>query len=392
MALTKKQLERRRSGIGASEIAAIAGESKWATPIQIYEAKVNGAELEATYQMDLGTELEAPIARVWAKRQGRFLALVDTLQHPRRPFALATPDRAVYLTAEQRGDSRKVRADVRDAERLLQVKSTNWRMRPFWGQEGTDQIPAEYLAQAHWEGSVAGVERVDFAVDFDKTQLHSYTVIVRPAVFEAFYEIAERFMVDHVAARVPPPPDASERYREFLAKLYPTPKTDQLIAIGTDDPLFTDVEYFARLKVGQASIKKLLTLLQNKIAARIGEDTGLQGDFGRITYKRTRDGQATDWQAVASEAIALASLVVQTLPQGDQRAELEAKLALLIANHTKVRPGYRRLHCAWAPALKVDVENLELKLSMLEAQLAADQEVSEDADRSTTTQEEGDTQ
>jgi putative phage-type endonuclease len=370
MALTKKQLERRRSGIGASEIAAIAGESKWATPIQIYEAKVFGAELEETYQMDLGTELEAPIARVWAKREKRFIAPVDTLQHRTKQYALATPDRAVYLTQEARGDARKLKTDVRDAERLLQVKSSSWRMRRLWGDDGTDQIPAEYLCQAHWEGSVAGVDRVDFAVDFDKTQLHTFTVMVRPAIFDALYEIAERFMIDHVFARVAPPPDASERYREYLAKVFPTEKAETLVPIGPDDPLLVDLEYFARLKASAPAIKKLTRLLENRVKNRIGEATGVLGEFGKITWKRTRDGQTVDWQAAATEAVQLAGLVVQTLPEGAQRMALEGRLKSLIASHTSVRAGYRRLYYSWAPRLKADIENLEIKLQLLEQQLA----------------------
>ena len=180
MGLSKRQLAFRRGGIGASEIAALAGESQYATPIAIYEAKVLGAELEATYQMDLGNELEEPIARIWAKQQGRFLARVDTLKHPTKTLAIATPDRAVYLSQEARGDARKLKTDVRDAERILQVKSTNWRLKHLWGDEGTDRIPREYLCQAHWEGSVAGVDSVEFAVDFDKSKLARFRVRVSP--------------------------------------------------------------------------------------------------------------------------------------------------------------------------------------------------------------------
>lgn len=387
MALTKKQLEKRRLGIGASEIAAIAGESKWATPIQIYEAKVFGSQLEETYQMDLGTELEAPIARVWAKREKRFIAPVDTLQHRTKQYALATPDRAVYLTQEARGDARKLKTDVRDAERLLQVKSSSWRMRRLWGDDGSDQIPPEYLAQAHWEGSVAGVDRVDFAVDFDKTQLHTFTVLVRPAIFEALYEIAERFMVDHVFARVAPPPDASDRYREYLSKVFPAQKADALVTIGADDPLLSDLEYFARLKAAAKPIKKLTTLLENRLKSRVGDNTGLIGEFGKITWKRTRDGQAVDWQGIANDALQVAGLVVQTLPLGDQRAELEKRLQGLVASHTKVRPGYRRLHCTWAPGLQAAVENLEIKLQLLEQQLADGDETSDEEEQQSNTQE-----
>lgn len=352
MSLSKRQLALRRNGIGASEIAALAGESQYATPISIYEAKVLGAEIEATYQMDLGNEIEEPIARVWAKQHSRFLARVDTLKHSTKAIALATPDRAVYATAEARGDARKLKTNVRDAEMILQVKSTNWRMRHLWGPEGSDRIPREYLSQAHWEGSVAGVETVEFAVDFDKTKLVRYRVRVSPVVFEALYELAERFWVEHVVARVPPPPDASDRYAEFLSRAFPTPQSDELIVLPPEDPLTQQIEYFARLKADAKAVEALIDLIQNRMRARTGNTTGLTGSFGTVTFKRTRDGEQVDWERVAGDAMTLAKTVLiakEISPK--QRQELVDEINALVKRHTSVRPGYRRLHSKWSPSI-----------------------------------------
>lgn len=369
MGLTKKQLAFRRTGIGASEIAALAGESQYATPIAIYEAKVLGVELEATYQMDLGNEFEEPIARIWAKQENRFLARVNTLRHPEKKLAVATPDRAVYVTEAQRGDRRKIRNDVRDAERLLQVKSTNWRLKHLWGDEGTDRIPREYVCQAHWEGSVAGVAIVDFAVDIDKTRLYRYRVTVRPAVFEALYEIAERFWVDHVVPRRPPPPDATDRYTEFLKRVYPRETNATLVPIADSDPLLVDVKYFAQLKAGMDPLKKLMKLLQNRLLNRTGENMGITGSFGTITFKRTRDGETIDWELVANEAITIAKLVLSQLPEGDRRSELNAQIDALVKRHTTPRPGYRRLHAKWASGLQQASDAIELRLELLQKEL-----------------------
>lgn len=370
MGLSKRQLAFRMGGIGASEIAALAGESQYATPIAIYEAKVLGAELEATYQMDLGNELEEPIARIWAKQQGRFLARVDTLKHPAKTLALATPDRAVYLTAEARGDARKLKTDVRDAERILQVKSTNWRLKHLWGEEGSDRIPREYLCQAHWEGSVAGVDSVEFAVDFDKTKLARFRVRVSPTVFEGLYELAERFWTDHVLARVPPPPDATDRYTEYLKRVFPTETSDAIIAIGPEDSLARDIEYFAKLKAGEKPLKSLLRLIQNRMLARTADATGLTGSFGRVSFKRTRDGTITDWERVAGDAIMLAKTILTAKEISPaQRHELFDEVEALVKRHTAPKPGYRRLHAKWAAGLQQEVGSIELKLDLLKKSL-----------------------
>lgn len=372
--MTKKQLEERRTAIGASEIAALAGLSKWASPIQIYEAKVTGAALETTYAMELGNEFEAPIARVWARMNQRFIANVATLRHPEKPYAIATPDRAVYVTAESRGDARMKKTDVRDAEKLLQVKSTNWRMRSLWGHEGTDSIPDEYLCQAHWEGAVAGQQIVDFAVDFDKTKLCEYRVTVSLEVFEKLYEIAERFMVDHVLAQRPPPPDASDAYGEYLARVFPRHTRDVLDPVDDAETIIEDIRLFARFKSAEKRIETLKKLLYHRIAARISGAAGISGSFGKITFKATKDRRVTDWQKVADEALRIASLVVQSMPEGDHRAELAEDVRKLIETNTKTVQGYRVMRPTWAGPLKLDAETIELRLDALKAGLEAQTE------------------
>lgn len=371
MGLSKRQLAFRRGGIGASEIAALAGESQYATPIAIYEAKVLGAEIEATYQMDLGNELEEPIARIWAKQQGRYLARVDTLKHPTKTLALATPDRAVYLSQEARGDARRLKTDVRDAERILQVKSTNWRLKHLWGEEGSDRIPREYLCQAHWEGSVAGVDSVEFAVDFDKTKLARYRVRVSATVFEGLYDLAERFWKDHVLARVPPPPDATERYTEYLKRVFPSETTETIIAIAPEDSLARDIEYFAKLKAGEKPLKLLLKLIQNRMLARTAEATGLTGAFGNVTFKKTRDGTTTDWERVAGDALGMLRNLLQpgTTLNAAAREEMVREVDGLVKAHTEPKPGYRRLHAKWAAGLQQEVSSIELKLDLLKKSL-----------------------
>lgn len=376
MTLTKRQQGIRLTGIGASEIAALAGLSKWATPIAIYEAKMGIAPELDSYAVDLGTELEAPIARVWAKRSKRFLALVDTLRHPDKPYAIATPDRAVYVSAEARGDGRRLRTDVRDAEKLLQVKSTNWRMRQLWGDEDSDQIPDEYLVQAHWEGSVAGVQIVDFAVDFDKTKLCTYRVIVDPEIFGQLYEIAERFFVDHILTQRPPPPDASERYHEFLTRSFPreTLKDFDKVQPSAEPSLLEAIEQLARLRAVEARMKTLKQLARNRIEARIGGAPGIKGEFGKISWKKTKDRRVTDWKKVADESMRIAQLVVQTMPDGDHRAALAEDLRKLIDDATETKVGHRMFKPTWSDAYDFKDQPLRFEFAAPAPALAADAE------------------
>ncbi len=377
--LTPAQKELRKTGVGASEIAALIGISKWATPIAIYEAKVHGFELESSYAMELGTEFEAPIARIWARREKRFIAIVDTLRHPDPsfPFAIATPDRAVYTSAAARGDGRRkqTRAEIEGAEKILQVKSTNWRMRHLWGDEGTDSIPDEYVAASHWEGAVAGKQIVDFAVDFDKTELKTYRVIVDLGIFAAMHEIAARFMIDHVQARKPPDPDSTERYHEFLTRMFPRQTTEDFDPVAAEEAdILQAIEIFAKLKAGEKRIEALKRLARNKIEARIGGAAGIKGSFGKISWKKTKDKAVVDWKKVADESMRIAGVVVNTLPEGDMRAELAADLRKLIDESTTPKVGHRMMRPTWSDSLQLDAQVIELRLEAATAALAASNE------------------
>jgi predicted phage-related endonuclease len=353
MGLTKKQLATRLGGVGASEIAVLAGLSRWSTPAAIFEAKVRGRPELDSYAVDLGTEMEAPIARVWAKRNNRTIAMVDTLAHPDRvnfPLAIATPDRAFYRTPLERGDARAKKVDVRSAEGILQVKSTNWRMRRAWGADGSADVPEEYLVQAQWEGSVAGKTEVVFAVDFDKTALHEFRVPVREELFHALYEVAAKFWRDHVMTGRPPPPDGSDAYSEFQERWFP--KDNGAPLATPDEKLEATIREFLLLRAVDARLKARKDLLYQEITNAIGEGTGFESPtVGRLTYKRTKDGVRTDWKAVAMDALRIAGLVANMRPMFEHDQPLRDDLAGLIATHTKTVNGHRSLRCTKAPPL-----------------------------------------
>lgn len=372
MPLTKQQLERRRSGIGASEIATLAGISPWGAPIEVWRSKVEGLQKAASYQMDLGSEVEAPFARVWARRRGVYLAHVDTLQHPGKRYALATPDRAVYLSAEKRGDGRKLRPRVDDAELLLQVKSSSWRMRWQWGPgvkvyreardeqpEYTDQIPDEYWVQVQWEMAVAGVHETAVIVDFDKRELLEYRVRFSPEIFGRLYELAERFMRDHVETGVPPPPDWTEQYADFVADRFPSERDRKapLAPLQADNQpaVWAAVQRYAMMREVKARAHVELEQARRVIELAIGEGTGLQwpesssAPAGKVTWLKNKDSTTTDYAAQSAERGRIAGLAVMAMPDGDLKRQLRGELEATETVYTRTKPGSRvlRLKYDW---------------------------------------------
>lgn len=358
MSLSKRQLELRRQGIGASEIATLAGLSPFGSLIDVWRSKVEEKPNRATsYQMELGTELEAPLAKVWATRRGLYLAKVDTLRHHALPYALATPDRAVYSDATKRGDGRKLRTFAGDADLLLQVKSSSWRMRREWGrgvsvfeaEEGaagegfTDLVPEEYWIQVQWEMAVADVRTCAVIVDFDKRDLWEYRVHYSPEIFLGLYDLAARFMRDHVEPRVPPAPDWTDRYADFVRKTFPQEKNDRLrpLVPENEPTVWSAIHRVLELREVGARVKARIEEAERVVELAIAEDTGLTFPGGKVTWKKNRDSVRVDESALVLELQRIAGLAVAGLPAGDLREQLAGQLKAAPGAHTRTVAGPR---------------------------------------------------
>lgn len=341
MALTKKQQKIRATGIGASEIPVVAGLSRWGSPAEIWARKLGKDTRDPSLAMELGNLTEDPIARLYARQTGRHLEKVTTLRHPEHEIVVATPDRLVFDRKPAKGFKPS------DAARLLQVKHTTWRLRELWGEEGTDQIPEDHLAQVTWEMATAGVPRCDVAVLFDKDEFRIYSVELNADLFRDLLAIGSHFWRTYVVGQVPPPADASERYREALSAMFPEEKTKELRAAP---PELEDLAL--RLRVLEAIEKEANRrgeVIRNEFRRYIGDATGFTCRAGTVTWKKAKDGAKTDWEAVARE---LADLV------GDGGAVNGDPLAEAIARHTKPVQGSRRLLKSWAKTLPPALEEV----------------------------------
>jgi putative phage-type endonuclease len=367
MALTPQQQLIRRTGITGSEIASLAGMSRYGGPASIYAKKIlppgENEDDEATLAMELGNDLEEPIARQYRKRKKMLTAPCATMRHPTKRFAICTPDRGAFYGRAVDGEITDQgpipllsREQLALADALVQCKSTSWRMRGEWGEPGTDQIPEDYVMQETWEMGITGHKSADVAVLFDKDRFEIYHVPYSEKLFEGLYELAERFMIDHVTAQVPPPPDASEAYAELLRKAFPSQKRLDLMDAPAD--LSSTIIRFGLLKNAEKTVKLALKLYGNRIKLAIGEQSGLAGPFGQLTWTKNKDTVGPDFQRRAEDAVALArDLLTRLGPQmpADERAQLDARLRE-IAAYTKVtKIGPRVLRPKWTAGFIADI-------------------------------------
>lgn len=368
--LTEQQLELRRTGIGASEIAALAGLSRWATPLSIWESKVLGQRDEVGLPAYLGTALEEPLARLYAEQHpGAVLVPSDTLRGP--GIALCTPDRLAFGAGQQTPARVTSLEQVAGADLNVQIKSTSWRMAREWGEEGSDQVPEEYLAQVTWEMGVTGLPATDVFVLFDKDRVATFRATFSPELWLGLLEIAERFWRDHVVAKVPPPPDATERYREYLSRAWPT-ANGVVRAVDPGSDLELECARYAKLCLASSRLRVARKQADNVIRSVIGSTLGLAGSFGTVKWHRKPDTTTPDHKAQASEALTLAGLVLDVLATGqpvpaDHLAQLRAQLVSMPSRLVKPKKGFNQLRAAWSPELRADLRTLELSLDALES-------------------------
>jgi putative phage-type endonuclease len=194
-------LAARNSGIGASEISVLLGESEWMSNLELYYRKIGEDEGERSDNelMLWGRLLEPAIRDEVARRAD--VTLLDAparlLRSKVRPWAIATPDAITTPAGEP-----------------VEVKNLSHGYDP----EGwAVQVPEKYMLQAQHQMLVTGAERCLFGALLWGSRL-IWEWIPRDeqrvrhiiAAGDAFWHCVE--------ARTPPPSDGNPGARKVLAR------------------------------------------------------------------------------------------------------------------------------------------------------------------------------
>ena len=156
--LTAQQREERRSGIGGSDASAVAGVSKYKTPLDVYLSKIGMKDDSIDNpNIQVGNKLEPILRTLYMERTGQFLDTPDeTYRHIDHNFMLANVD-----------------GIIGSENAILECKTAGIHMAKFWGDVGSDEIPTEYLLQCAHYAEVMNAAYVDIAVSFlDETAKH----------------------------------------------------------------------------------------------------------------------------------------------------------------------------------------------------------------------------
>lgn len=288
MTLTPEQLALRRSGVSASEVAALVGESPYLTPFDLWCLKQPSApRVQQNTAMGFGTHLEAAILGIYSERVAPAVSVGSvTLRHPKHPLALATLDGRVVNEA-----------------RAVECKAVSWSGERAWYERTAP--PAHVHIQCQWQMLVADLPEVDVAALFGLEEFKTFRITRDDALIEMLVDAAERFWSSHILTGIPPAITGSERSRHLITKLHPR-QTGPMVPWTPD--AYVHAALMAAAKADMRAAKARADDAANHLRVVIGDAAGIGDDVERVMWTAEKTGRV-DWKAVATAAGATPEMI-----------------------------------------------------------------------------------
>lgn len=227
-------LERRRKGIGASEIAAVMGLSPYETPLSVWLVKTGRAKgFTGNQRSAWGTQKEDVICRWFAQETGNAIRPSGLWQSTEYAWQIATPDRIVFRSPDCPTEGAK--------EELLETKAVGHRVLHHWDRG----VPYYYYPQGQQQLDTTGLDICHFAAELGGDPPTVFTIQRDPKFIDAMHEAGDR-MWWHVETDTQPP-HQNPYTAEELEALYPTVKGTQL-ELGFD-ALVDHATYTSRRRI-----------------------------------------------------------------------------------------------------------------------------------------------
>jgi putative phage-type endonuclease len=288
-------LELRRTGLGASDMAAVMGVSPYKTPYQLWAEKTGATPPQKVgAAANRGVILEDAVGQYYEQERGVKLrksnGVVRLRKHPR---IMASLDRTI----------------VGEPKGIVEIKtsaSPRWSMWP---------VPPEVQVQVQTQLGITGSEWCDVVALLGGLVFKIERVQFDPVLWAEIQRAALLFL-DAVDSKTPPQLEALDAQAFAIA----TPQGSQEFVEATSDL----ERVYAQLRETNTElhfIEQKKGSLEIIIKEAIGEKAGLAGNGWTVYWKQARPSEVTDWKMVAQASGALQSV---------------------ITTYTDVKPGSRR--------------------------------------------------
>jgi putative phage-type endonuclease len=262
----------RASGIGASEVAAIAGLSPWSTPVEVWLEKVGmGRPRDETPQMTTGRDLELAVLKLGARDLGRRIV------HNARTFRHAGwPEVPLFATPDGFGPGRDTLAEVKVVSHHL----SDWRDGP----------PPYVVVQCQAQLAVYGKATAVDVVALLGGAVRTFVVERDPQAILDIEVKVGRWWRSYVLAGVAPPAETPEDEWALLRALV-TPDHQERLATTDEQVVANDL---VALMVERARIDALVDEGRRALASSSeGHDVAGVGWSGRWQSRTS-----VDWKGV----------------------------------------------------------------------------------------------
>lgn len=292
--LTMEQLERRTRLIGASEVGAILGLSRFKTASDVWLSKRRGPNLELppivpptedvpgeVNARTIGNVVESSIVELYRIATPEVTSVEPgvALVSAHHPWLGATPDRIVKLGPAERG---------------LECKAVGRYMLGDWDAED-DGLPPAVACQCLAGMHVTGLSRWDVAM-LSGTDFRVLPVERDQEAIDAMVEACDWFWREYVLGDKAPPPGTGAAANRLVSARWPE-CSGEVVDVGNDSEVLDIVRQLLEAKGDADDAEQREAIAKAKLRERVGENKGIRGPFGSFQAPMRRG--APRWKDIA---------------------------------------------------------------------------------------------
>ena len=301
-------LEKRKHYITGTDAGKLIGVSPYGGKFAVWLDKTGrAAPVVETPAMKAGKKFESAILQMYAEEMNCKLEHVDG-------YNLITCDKYPRIGASLDGWNHDLQVPV-------DAKNIKWKNEK-WGDAWTDQFPEYYKAQLQVQMMVTGATFAHLAVMFSGQDFFIYSMEYDEDMAQKILDASDEFW-PYVERDKMPEADGSDEATEYIKSEFA--RGDAAAVKDPTEEILEALKGLQKAKLDEKDAQTRKTEFENRIKLFMGDATAIKGV---CTWKNNKDSVKTDWEQVAS--VALASMSAE-----DQKK--------LVASYTTTRPGARVL-------------------------------------------------
>ncbi len=302
-------LEKRRSGIGASQAAAVLGLVPGA--FDVWASITQGVHMQDNPALRRGRFLEAGIIRWYAEVYDRHVLPSVWARHPEVPCVVGTPD---GFLADSPGSQKR--------EAVLEIKDVGPHMRHAWGEPGTDQVPARVVIQVCQSMAIMDLDRCHVVPLFEGEGGDPVEYIVhRDRDLEAhMLKQLGAWWTHHIIMGVEPDRSTARHLDEYIAARFPRETEPLRPATDAEIPLLEELRYGTRVK---KAVDEKVKGLKSALKLSIGDAEGITWDGQKVTYRLGKEVHVKAHTRKASRVLRVPQRWGRALPAPEEQTGKE---------------------------------------------------------------------